>query len=66
MQPTNERYNLMSVIMIGVQEGGITPYNPESDDFKVPLTKEDVQNIIRKEEKQLLMILSLAKSVIPL
>ncbi len=51
MQPTNGRYNLMSVIMIGIQEGGITPYNPDSDDFKIPMTKEAVQNIIRKEEK---------------
>jgi gliding motility associated protien GldN len=50
IQPTNRRYSLMSVIMIGVQEGGITPFSPESDDFKVPMTKETVQNIIRREE----------------
>ncbi|MGB4234127.1 MAG: gliding motility protein GldN [Bacteroidales bacterium] len=50
IQPTNRRYSLMSVIMIGDQEGGITPFSPESDDFKVPMTNETVHNILRREE----------------
>ncbi len=41
--PTNGRISLMSVLLKGVYEGTITAYNADNDEFKSPLTIEEVK-----------------------
>ncbi|MBN2728607.1 MAG: gliding motility protein GldN [Bacteroidales bacterium] len=48
LDETNGRTSLMSVILNGIQEGSVTAYNVESDEFKTPLSDGEVKNILIK------------------
>jgi gliding motility associated protien GldN len=44
IQPIGERMSLMSLILYGVENEGLQVYNPDNEDeFKVPLTKEEIE-----------------------
>ncbi|MCD6321459.1 MAG: gliding motility protein GldN [Clostridiales bacterium] len=44
--PTNGRISLVSVIFKGIEEGSITAYNVENDEFTTPLSEAEVTNIL--------------------
>jgi len=46
--PTNGRISLMSVLLQGINEGTITAYDAENDEFKAPMTIEEVKNKLVK------------------
>jgi|AntAceMinimDraft_17_1070374.scaffolds.fasta_scaffold01963_1 gliding motility associated protien GldN len=42
VRPQKDRKSFMSVIMLGLKEGTITPYDIENDEFLTPLTYEEL------------------------
>lgn len=47
-QPTQGRINLISVLLQGIQEGGVLAYKVDDDEFKIPMTQQEMQNILVK------------------
>jgi gliding motility associated protien GldN len=44
LQPIGERMSLMGLILFGVESEGLQVYNPDNqDEFKVPMTKEEIE-----------------------
>lgn len=47
-QPANGRISLMGTILKGIEENSITAYRASDDEFKVPMTQEEVNQILMK------------------
>ncbi len=40
--PTNERKNLMDILLDGIKNQGLTAYDVDNDDFETPISYEDI------------------------
>jgi gliding motility associated protien GldN len=49
-QPTNGRISLMGVILKGLEENSITAYSAADDEFKTPLSPEEVKRVLVKSD----------------
>lgn len=48
LEPTNGRTSLMSCILNGIEEGSLTAFSAIDDEFKTPLSPEEVKNKLMK------------------
>lgn len=49
-KPTNGRINLIGVLLQGLEEGSITAYGADNDEFTVPLTTEEIMKKLSKSD----------------